>query len=299
MERADGHLEASLRDLNERVNELEGQGDMQGLLDAYLNRGSVLLLMDLRTSALEDFESAEELAYLLESEGESIDTGSFVKLHASIASLLASQNDDPVEDYYLIASRMGSIVPGIRHYDQRAIVRLCIDALDDLLAYEHPEDCEPFVTKGLEVALDRDHWSSNRRIDILNLAAMHDELNDVRSAMACYTEAIEIGTGLMEAGALEDTDVLILSLVLRAECHDSLGNDELTIVDLGVAIQILESMLEAHLLKDTEILVNAHHDLAGVLMKVGRVEEAERHLIRAMEVGVGVASGSIGVDPGE
>ena len=59
------------------------------------------------------------------------------------------------------------------------------------------------------------------------------------------------------------------------------------------AITILEHMVEFNRMPDPEILIGLHHDVADALMKVGRVGDAERHLMRAMRVGIQTAGDRI------
>lgn len=289
MEKTDAHLEESLRDLNDRVNELEASGSPEELMEAYLNRGCVLAMMEYRTSALDDLETASAMAEEIEdSTGTRIDPGLFVKMHSVIASLMFDQEGDPVEEYYLIASRLKDLDSSSRHYDQRAIVRLCINACENLIDCEHPEDCAEFVDKGLMLTESRDPWFQNRRMDILSLSAeSSNAMNDVDTCIQECSMAIDVGTDLMERGVLEDTESLILILVMRADAESEVGNNDMSIIDLTAAVNILEGLMENHSLPDQGPLISLHHDLAGVLMKAGRVAEAEKHLIRAMEIGVG------------
>ena len=295
MEKADAHLEESLRELNDRVHELEASEDLEQLLEAYVNRGRVLAMMEYRTSALDDFETASELADDLISSGTEVDPGTYVRIHSAMASLIFDQDGDPVEEYYYVASKLDGLDAGSRHYDQRSIVRLCITASEDLIDCGHPEDCRVFVEKGLSMTESRDPWFQNRRMELHGLSAeAYDALNDVHSSIRSCTDAIEVGTDLMERGVLEDTDSLVMILVMRADSESSIGDNDMAIVDLTVAVNVMEGLLENHGLPDQEPLISLHHDLAGVLMKAGRVEEAEKHLIRAMEIGVG--RGAAGMD---
>lgn len=45
-------------------------------------------------------------------------------------------------------------------------------------------------------------------------------------------------------------------------------------------------MLKVNKLQDVDVLVHMHQDAASALMSMGKVEEAERHLMKAMSMGV-------------
>lgn len=299
MERADSHLEATLEELNDRVNDLELSGDRTGLLEALVNRGIVLSMMEYRTSAIDDLETAAGLAEELESDGIGVDAGTAVKIHVTLGSLVFDQDGDPVEEYYLASLRLRDLGPGSNHYDARSIVRMCISVCEDLIDSEHPEDCGPFLDKGMEVASGHDPWSLNRMMELHALSAeAADSMNDVAASVEEFAVAISIGTELLERGVLEDTERLVLLLAMKADGDLSLGDTDQSIADLTAAVGILEGMMENHMLQDKEALISLHHDLAGVLLKAGRVEEAEKHMIRAMEIGIVGYTGSLRDDQG-
>ncbi|MDO5861311.1 MAG: hypothetical protein Q4Q58_00655 [Thermoplasmata archaeon] len=295
MERADTHLEATLQELNDRVYALENGGDPSELMEAYVNRGSVLAMMEYRTSAMEDLESAAEIASSLGEDA--VDAGTFVKIYTTLASLQFDQGGDPVEEYAVAAERVAELRDTSLHFDRRSIVRMCIAACENLIDSEHSEDCGPFLDRGLSAASGGDPWSENRRMDLQCLAAeAADSLNDPKECIRWYTEAVETGSRLIENGTLEDPESLVMALVMRAGAEADIGLEELGVTDLTVAVQILEGMLEMHGLPDKDPLISLHHDLAGALMKLGRVEEAEKHLIRAMEIGVGEYAGEVDIE---
>ena len=192
-----------------------------------------------------------------------------------------------VEEYDIAAERLRDLGPDSRHYDLRSIVRMCISVSENLIDSEHPEDSEPFIRKGLDILGGFDPWSDNRRMELRSLAAEAlDGLGNVEASVEQYSIAIAIGTDLMSRGVLEEPDALIMDLVMKAGSETDMGRHEDSVADLTAAVGIMESMMENHMAYDREALVTLHHDLASALMKVGRTEEAEKHLIRAMEIGV-------------
>lgn len=291
MDKADAHLESMLEDLNDKVSDLEDHGDPHELLQAYVNRGRVLSMLGYRTSAMEDLESASDLYDSLP-DG---DAGTYVRIHSSIASILFDQGDDPVEEYWNASTRLREVGPGSVQFDYRSLAKLCISAAEDLLDSGHPDDTDAWTDKGLEVLNGSDQWTRNRRVDLWNLAGeAADCCNDPARAIDVYSHAVDEGVSLMEDGVLEDTATVVLALSMRASAETDLKRDDDAVRDLDASVALLEGLLEHHGLPDTEPLVELHHDLASALVKVGKVEEAERHLIRAMELGI---SRSISDDP--
>lgn len=288
MDASDLHLEGALDEYNERVNALEPLGDSEDLMEAYVNRGCILSMMEYRTSAMDDLESAYMMISRLESSGVAVDAGTYVKTLFTLGSMTFDQDSDPAEFYMLAATRLNDVGEHSRHFDRRGIIRMCIEASEDLIDDECPEDASPWLSKGLSLTEGRnDSWSLNRRMQLLNLCAeASNESNDLQSAIGRYGDAIEIGTELMERGGLDDTEELVMSFVSKAECEEGIGLLDMFLADMGSAILLLEQLLEYNRLDDPEVLVSIHHDVASVLMKHGRIEEAEKHLLAAMRVGV-------------
>lgn len=292
MDVSDAHLERALEEYNQKVNELEDGEPSEELLEAYVNRGSILSMMEYRTSAMEDLMSASELIDVLEAEGNEVDPGTFVKTYFEMGSILFEQNSDPCEAYVRAGLRVNKLNDHSRHFDHRSIVRMCISIIQDLIDSEYPEDTEPFFVKGMSMVLTKqDSWSMNRRLELLNLEAeAADANNDPQSAVESYARAIDVGTELLNREQLDDPEELVLSFVSKAEAEEGLGLTDMYIADVNAAIVLLEQMLEFNRLDDTEVLVSLHHDMAGVLMKNGRIEEAEKHLMKAMSLGIHGAS---------
>ncbi len=288
MDASDAHLERALEEYNERVNELEDGGSPRDLLDAYVNRGCILMMMEYRTSAIEDLASADSLICEIEESGGQVDDGTFVRVYTSMGSVATSLGVDPLAAYSAAATRLPSVDGSSRHFDPRSVVRMCVDAASDLIDTGNPDASEPYTTRGIELAgRSRDHWSANRRLQLLNLRAEAlSESGDHSAALDAYDEAVATGTELMSVGRLEDTEELVLSYVSKAECEESLGLTDMYIADTESAIALLEGLMECHSLQDTDVLVTLHQNVAGALMRLGRMDDAERHLVRAMTVGV-------------
>ena len=302
MDASDMHLENALGEYNDKVNELEPLGESEELLEAYVNRGCILYMMEYRTSAMEDLATAADLIDSLETSGLVVDSGTFVKTYTSMASILFDQDSDPVEAYDKAATRLSNLGDPPRHFDHRSIVRMCIEACENLIDSEYPEDVEPFLDKGMSMVDGRaDSWSMNRMLELLNLEGeAWNDRNDPQAAIESYAKAVDTGTELLERGALEDTEELIMSFVSKAECEQGLDLTDMYLADMNAAITLLEQLDQFHRLDDPEVLVSLHHDVASVLMKAGRIEEAEKHLVKAMKVGIRGAEDYINMHtPGE
>ena len=298
MDTSDIHLESALEEYNQKVNELESAGvESEELLEAYVNRGCVLQMMEYRTSAMEDLESASDLLEALERQGYEADPGTFVRIHSTMAGILFDQDADCTGEYELVSKRLDDLDQHSRHFDRRSIVRLCTDASKNLIDSEASDMALPFLEKGLSLVQGHpDAWSQNRTVELtdLNAEALTD-LGDTQEAVECYARSIDLGMDLMDRGQLEDPEELVMAFVMKAEAEADMDMTDMYIRDMEAAITILEHMLEFNRVPDPEVLVHLHHDVAGALMKNGNIQEAEKHLMRAMRIGVQGAGDYINV----
>ena len=288
MERADPQLERNLEELNIRVNALEESGGREEMIETLVDRAGILDLMGYRTSAVDDLETAAALAE--ESGAEGIDEGTLARLFSLLASEVAGQGGDPIEEYSVAASHLDGLRSSSPRFDRRATVAMCMSAAADLIDFGHPEDAEPFLRKGLQLTEGTDTWSANRRLEILNIASDSYESTGGGDVIGTCSEAIEIGASLMEKGSLDNVEELVSALAVRAAAESDMGMDQNAAMDLEAAVGILEGMLENHSLGDTGPLMDLHRDLAGSLMRLGKVEEAEKHLIRSMHIEIGAGA---------
>ena len=288
MDASDVHLERALNEYNSTVSMLEAKGDSPELVEAYVNRGCVLYMLGYFTSAMEDLESASEMMDDLENSGTEIDAGTYVKAHATMGAILFEQNSEISEEYSYAISRLPKLRTDSRHFDRAGLIRMCIESAENLIDSEYPEDAERFVRKGIDIlGNSADRWSGNRLMELHTLLGecLLAE-GDLRNAMDCYSEAIEQGTMLVDNNMIEDMEELVVPIISRSQCESNLGLDDLYLKDLQLAIDLLEEMAKINKLDDTEVLVHMHQDAASVLMSQGRIEEAEKHLLRAVSMGV-------------
>ena len=289
MDTSDIHLESALDEYNQKVYDLESTGsESEELLEAYVNRGCVLYMMEYRTSAMDDLESASEVLENLQKQGYEADVGTFVRIHATMASILFDQESDCTGEYELVSRRLGELDAHSRHFDRRSIVNLCIDACKNLIDSEASDMALPFVEKGLSIVQGHpDPWSRNRTVELLDLhAEAMTDLSETSEAVELYSQSIDLAMELMDRGQLEDPEELVMAFVMKAETEADMDMTDMYIRDMEAAITILEHMLEFNRVPDPEVLVHLHHDVAGALMKSGNIQEAEKHLMRAMRIGV-------------
>ena len=282
------HLEKALEEYNEKVNSLETEGNIQDLIEAYVNRGSVLYMLGYTTSAMEDLTTASDLIEDLSSKGEPIDAGTYVKAHATMGAILFEQNSDSSGEYEKAIKRLTQLNTGSRHFDLAGIIRMCVESAENLLDEKDPEAAMKFVSKALSIIADRpDRWSGNRKMELYTLEGeCYLALQDYSSAIESYSKAISVGTDLVDNSMIEDMEELVVPIISRSQCESELGLDDMYISDIELAINLLEEMEKSTRLSDVDVLINLHHDAASFLMSKGRMEDAEKHLIHAVSIGV-------------
>ncbi len=288
MDVSDIHLEKALDEYNSTVNMLESKGPSPELTDAYVNRGCILYMMGYYTSAMDDLSTAAEMIDSLEFDGSRVDPGTYVKAHATMGAILFEQNSNVSEEYELAISRLRDLRTDSRHFDRAGIVRMCIESAENLLDVESPEQAQAFVEKGISIlGGSDDRWSGNRLLELHTLLGeCRLAMEDNEGAIEEYSEAIEIGTALVDSSQIEDMEELVVPIITRAHCEMDLGLEDMYLSDLQLAIDLLEEMLKINKLDDSNILVKMHQEAASALMSRGKVQEAEKHLLRAVTMGV-------------
>jgi len=282
------HLEKALEEYNEKVNRLENEGDIQELVEAYVNRGCVLYMLGYNTSAMEDLMTASELMEELSSKGVVTDTGTYVKAHATMGAILFEQNSDSSDEYSKALKRLPQLRTDSRHFDLAGIIRMCVESAENLLDENDAESAMNFVDKALSILKGKDdRWSGNRKMELYTLQGeCYLSMQDFNSAIESYSEAITIGTDLVDRSMIEDMEELVVPIISRSQCESELGLDDMYIADIELAINLMEEMERSNKLSDVDVLVNLHHDAASYLMSKGRMAEAEKHLLHAVSMGV-------------
>jgi len=280
----DEHLEAALKDHNDKISKLETSGGTsEEFLDALINRGSILSMMEYYVSAISDFDDAIAIIAELEEEGKTVDPGSFIKAYVSRGELMSPENmGQTVEDYITAASRLSKLEITSKYFDERKIVVMCINCCEDLVDSEFPGEIAPFIEKLYEILpRKKDNWSLNRYLEMLNLDGQATaDLSHPDQALEIFTRAIEIGVDLFDKKALEDTMSIVFPLISRGDIAQQKGLFEQYFLDRKAAISLLEGLLEMNRLDDVQILAGLHQDVANTYLTLNKVKEAEEHLMR-------------------
>lgn len=280
----DEHLEAALTDCNDRINQLEDSGGTrEEFLDALINRGSVLSMMEYYTSAVSDFDDAIDLILEMEDSGERVDAGSYVRAYVSRGELHNIDNSgQTVEDYAVASLRLSELNENSKFYDRKKIIRMCLDCVEDLLDAGYPDETSSYIDKMFSLLVGKDDdWSRNRYVEMLNFsgqAMMDMEVSD--QAMENYSNAIDVGRELLEKGKLEDMMSLVFPFVSRGDIEQEKGLLDQYFIDRKAAISLLEEMMAMNKLDDLSILIKLHQDVANTYLTLNKIKEAEEHLMR-------------------
>ena len=78
---SDEHLDVALEEYNAKVSRLEDEGPVSELLEALINRGTILLMMESTIAALSDFDDAIEIIEDEEDMGNRIDAGLYIRAY--------------------------------------------------------------------------------------------------------------------------------------------------------------------------------------------------------------------------
>lgn len=288
MPSAEEHLEEALEDYNDKVGRLESEGGSpEELMDAYINRGCVLSMMEYYVSAISDFDDAIEIMNEIEASGGKVDPGTAVKVYISRGEIRGGDDLRPMaDDYANAALRLPDLKEDSKYYSRRKIIEMCIGCAEDLVDENFPAEAYPFIEKAWPLLIGRDDvWSGNRRVELLNISGQADmDLGSDAEAMEAFTMSIDEGTGLFEAGNLEDLMSLVFPFVSRGDVEQKNGITEAYIVDRNAAIMLLEQMLKDNKLDDLEVLSSLHRDLANTYLSMQMVKEAEEHLMKEVSL---------------
>ncbi|MFA6710741.1 MAG: hypothetical protein WC067_05935 [Candidatus Methanomethylophilaceae archaeon] len=289
MRTSDDHLEEALAEYNDKVNALEINGTPEELLEAYVNRSTILMLMDSYISSLSDLDEAVELMGEMSADGKRIDLGTYVKVYENRGQLLCEDNNDQmVDDYARISSRLNEMTAGIRHYDMKGIVLMCLGCAEDLIDEGFPENSRPFTDKAISVLSNKnDEWAANRLLELYNLIGQSNNMMELTDeAVDAFTKAIYYGEQLYDRGSIDDSMEIVFSYVARGDIMGEREDNESQIRDHEAAIEVLEVLNGQRKLDDIELLINLHQGVATAQMKMGMIEEAEKHLLMSINHGM-------------
>ena len=165
---------------------------------------------------------------------------------------------------------------------------MCQGCAEDLIDCDRFEMSVPFTQKALELMKDAsDIWSMNRKMEIQNLIGQADTgmgLDD--NAIDAYSESILIGEQLYDTSRIEDPIQLVFAYVYRGDIMEAEHEVEKMWNDHESALVILEELNNRNRLSDPDLLIKLHQSLASSMMESGEIERAEKHLMRAINLGV-------------
>ncbi len=283
-------MERALEEYNHKISELESNGSSrEEMLEALVNRSTVLLMLESYTSSMEDSEDSIELSKLMESKGEPVNVGTYMKMYENHGQLLYdSDNDGMAEDYAKIVSKLDRTGGDIRHYDKRSLIVMCIDCAEDLIDVDKEENAIPFLQKAIEfIGGDLDKWSRNHKVHILNLLAeVGHSLGQDDGSLSNLEECIRLAGELMFSSSIDDPNELVNAYILRGDILESMGKLEGMWESHEAAAEILEKMYLEHKLDDVQLLINLHQGIATSMMNAGKIELAEKHLMRSINLGI-------------
>lgn len=287
MRSSDEHLEEALAEYNERVNELEAEGSLDDLLEAYVNRSTVLYLMDSFVASVTDTDEAIDIIGRMTSEGIHVDVGTFIKAYENRGQLMCGENNDAmIADYAEIASKLPDVSGNIRHYTVKEFVDMCIGCSEDLIDEGFFGNSMPFTDKLLKMlSTKHDAWAENHLLETYNLIGQAKNgmgLSD--EAIESFTEAILSGVPLYEHDSIDDELELVFSYVFRGDIFTEKNDVESMISDHKSAVDILEKMYDENRLKDCDLLVSLHQGIATALIDKGMIPESEKHLMRVVDL---------------
>ena len=184
------HLEEALAEYNEKVNRLEVNGSPEELLEALVNRSTVLMLMDSRVSSLDDLEEAMEIMDEMEDSGIIPDVGTYVKVYENHGHLCCEEDAEMMNDDYLrMIPKLSSLDCNTRHYDRKSLVNMCLECSKELIDTDFAQNAFPFLEKGLVfLGAGDDDWTLNRRAEMYSLMGeAHHDLGAYNDALADFS----------------------------------------------------------------------------------------------------------------
>ena len=304
MMRSDRHLEEALAEYNDKVNLLEKEGTAEELLEALVNRSTVLMLMGSYISSMTDLEDAMEIVEEMESEGKTPNVGTYVKILENHGHMCAE--DDPemmLDDFRLIVPKLSLLNATTRHYDRKYLINMSLECAKELIDADFAENSLPFLEKGIiYLGSMNDDWTLNRRAEMYSLMGeAHHDMGVYEDALNKFTKSQEIASDLYLKNRLDEDMMVsfVYSFVLKGDIEDRMGDRQNSIDDYESAADVLDQLENEGRNFDRDLLLDMHRTLSRLLMESGDIERAEVHLMKAMRMevpGVDTAMRNIGVE---
>ena len=283
MRSSDAHLEKALEEYNGTVSELEDGDDLPALLDAYINRGCILSMLDSTVSAISDFDSAIDVIDELKEKGAAVDPGCVFKVYVSRGELMSDgTGHDMSQDYRRAAEVLDSLEPGCRYYDRKNLVSACLTCAHDLLDAELPDYAVPFLEKALGyLDPEGDTESRNGYVEAKNCLGQALVDSDPDRAFREFSDALAVADALYTSAQLDDESELVLSLYFLGDiCRDTDRGEDKYLSYREEAIRVMEEMKACGTLEDEELLSDLHGEVARIYMGRGDMATAEKHLLK-------------------
>ncbi|AGI47782.1 hypothetical protein TALC_00786 [Thermoplasmatales archaeon BRNA1] len=294
MQSSDEHLERALSEYNEAVNRLEADGPSTELLDALINRGRILSMMDSWVTAMEDFNDAVDIIDTLSREGKKVDAGTYVMAYISRGILQGEKDDKAMYDDYMAASvRLPEVGEKSRFYDRKSLIKECIDCAGDLVEADLQDGADPFIEKALSLLVGYDDpWSRNRYFEAMSARGQTLMLNsDNVPAIKAFDETIRVGEELLSDGELDDELLLVYAYVSRGDMESDEKMSDAFFTDRERAIGLMKEMMDNNALEDVELLSELHGEIAKAYMEKGDMKKAESHLLKQVSLNLNGAKG--------
>lgn len=286
------YLDSMLEEYNEKVNSLE-DADAARRMEAFVNRGCVLVMMGHHTSAMDDFETVLTLAEEIEESGGVPERDTVFKALTTMGLALYTEEQEFLPALEAAADMVQSLGRNVRHFDRRSMTRTCLDCADALMDEESYAPAEGFLGRVLgDTAGAIDDWSRNRHAEALLMSAECLEMmGDANVAIDVYTDAIEECKVLMMNEGLNNMDTIINSYMGRALCHSSLDEQDEYVDDLIAGSEVMHAMRQEGRAYDADTEAEINNLIARELTAMGRENEAEMYILRGMAIGLEESTG--------
>ena len=289
MRTSETHLEEALQEYNDKVNGLEAEGSTEELLEALVNRSTILMLMGSYISSLDDLEEAMEIMDEMAENAIMPNIGTYVKVYENHGHICCEEDPEMmVDDYQRIIPKLIALKPTTRHYDRKSLVNMCLECSKELIDADYGEDALPFLEKGIVfLGSSKDDWTLNRKAEMYSLMGeAHHDLGVYDDALKDFSRSIEIASDLYLANRLDEDMMIsfVYSFVLKGDIEDRKGDAESSISDYESAADILDQLESEGRTFDRELLLDMHRTLSRLLMQSGNIERSEKHLMKAMKM---------------
>lgn len=277
----DDAMEETLDGLNAKVHALESAGASEELLEAYVNRSTILSSMGSGISAMSDTEEAAELIEAMAAVGTDVNVGTFVKVFHRLGSM--SDGAERRDAYRRILPKLGSIDGTSRHFDDRRIVDMCLDCA---FALRREDDAAlEFLTKARRTIHTNDEpWALNRKVVIFEIMGNIFSRTDREDSEYAYGVAIDTGESLYAKNELEDPMDLVHALTGMGDICEYRSKHDVAMHHIRAAEILEENMTDDD---DRSALSTIYRYIASALELHGRMGEAEMYMLKAARTETG------------